>query len=148
MPRRRPSRLRRQAERLPAPALSVATIPYLSVRAARLLALAEHVAGAPRGWVADLLMAWSRITREPGYPLCLPVPACTCPWCDPLGARRDLADLLAELPRRERALIKVPLARIDRWFASRTLPDPHSRSGYWFERRLMEQEGWGRDDRA
>ncbi|MBB3094118.1 hypothetical protein FHR83_001770 [Actinoplanes campanulatus] len=55
-----------------------------------------------------------------------------------------LARLLAELPRRERALLRTPLARIDRWYAARTLPDPTCTADYWFERRLMDQEGWGR----
>ncbi|GGN72405.1 hypothetical protein GCM10010112_40660 [Actinoplanes lobatus] len=55
-----------------------------------------------------------------------------------------LAKLLADLPRRERALLRTPLARIDRWYTARTLPDPNRSADYWFERRLMDQEGWGR----
>lgn len=48
------------------------------------------------------------------------------------------------LTRRERALLRVPLGRLDRWFAARTLPDPLCTGRYWFERRLRDQDGWGR----
>ncbi|MBO3742600.1 hypothetical protein [Actinoplanes flavus] len=43
-----------------------------------------------------------------------------------------------------RPLPRTPLARIDRWYAARTLPDPTCTADYWFERRLVDQEGWGR----
>jgi hypothetical protein len=143
MPRRRPSRLRSQAQRLPASALPVAKIPFLSARAAQQLALAVQAAGHSPGWVASLLDAWSGVTRTQGHPLRLPTPACPCLGCDLVAARRYLADVLAELPRRERALLRDPLARIDRWYASRTLPDALSMSPHWFERRLIDQEDWG-----
>ena len=73
----------------------------------------------------------------------LPSPACPCLGCDLVTARRYLADVLAELPRRERALLSTPLARIDRWYAARTLPDALSTAPHWFERRLIDHEGWG-----
>ena len=63
---------------------------------------------------------------------------------DSFGARGTLDLILTLLPRRDRALLRVPLSRIDRWYAARTLPDPHSHSPHWFKRRLMEQQGWGR----
>jgi hypothetical protein len=143
MPRRRPSRLRSQPQRLPASAPPVAKIPFLSARAAQQLALAEHAVGLPQGWVAGLLKDWGTVTRRSGYPLYLPTPICPCHGCDLVGARRALANALAELPRRERALIGDQLARIDRWYASRTLPDSLSISPHWFERRVIDQVGWG-----
>ncbi|MEA5365728.1 hypothetical protein VA596_39815 [Amycolatopsis sp., V23-08] len=60
-----------------------------------------------------------------------------------MGARADLARLLDELPRRERALVRAVLSRADRRFVCRTPPDPLSRSPWWFERRFHEQDGWG-----
>jgi hypothetical protein len=144
MPRRRPGQLRLLSRRLPATRRPPEKIAYLSWSAIRQLALAEDAAGRPPGTIAELLRAWRRITREPGYPLCLPLPVCSCNFCDPVGARWTLARLLAELPRRDRALLRVPLSRIDRWYAARTLPNPHSTLPGWFDRRLTEQEGWGR----
>ncbi|GIF14211.1 hypothetical protein Ate01nite_42430 [Actinoplanes teichomyceticus] len=147
MPRKRPNQLRKLVDPPLATSRPPARIPGLSEAATRRLATAEQSQGWCPGRSAELLEAWSRVTREPGYPLCLPVPVCSCPYCDPIGARWLLAELMADLPRRERALLRTPLARIDRWYAARTLPDPHSTSDYWFERRLMEQEGGGRLNR-
>lgn len=144
MPRRRPGQLRKLATLRLFTSWPPVRIPGLSEAATRRIAQAEQILGWPPGRSAELLAAWNRVTREPGYPLYLPVPACPCPSCDPLGARWLLAELIAELPRRDRALLRVPLARIDRWFLARTLPDPHRAARYWFERRLMDQEGWGR----
>lgn len=144
MPRRRPGQLRKLSRRLPATDHPPEKIATLSWSATYRLALAEDAIGHSPGTAARLLQAWRRITREPGYPLCLPLPTCTCDSCDPLAARRSLDLLIEHLPRRDRPLLRVPLSRIDRWYSARTLPDPHIDSPYWFERRLMEQEGWGR----
>jgi hypothetical protein len=84
--------------------------------------------------------------QHTGYPLCLPIPICSCLECDdPVAARGDLALYLAELTTQELALLRLPLRRIDQWYANRTLPDPHSTKEHWFERRLTEQQGWGRE---
>jgi hypothetical protein len=144
MPRKRPGQLRKLVDPRPVMGRLPTKVPYLSESSLRRLARAERALGWPAGWCARLLSAWSRVTREPGYPLFLPLPVCSCPDCDPLGARRDLARLLEQMARPDRAILRVPLARIDRWYAARTLPDPHSTSAYWFERRMREQEGWGR----
>jgi hypothetical protein len=139
MPRRRPSSLRR-AHRIEA-AKPPVRVPHLSRRAVRQLAFAEVDAGSGPGHIAELLLAWDRGTRGPEV---LSVSAvCTCPGCDPVGARWGLAALLQELPRRERALVGAVLSRADRRFVSRTPPDPLSPSPWWFERRFHEQDGWG-----
>ncbi|MBB4961211.1 hypothetical protein [Micromonospora polyrhachis] len=119
-------------------------IPHLSRSTVRRLALIEHSQGWQPDTLARLLHAWSQITREPDYPLCPPIPVCSCYGCDPVSARFDLALRLAELPHRDQLILLAALRRTDRWYASRTLPDPHSTSHHWFDRRLMEQNGWGR----
>ncbi|MEU7785930.1 hypothetical protein [Amycolatopsis sp. NPDC049159] len=140
MPRRRPASLRR-AQRLDVAGPPPAKIPHLSRRAQRQLAFAEAAAGGSPGFVADLLEDWDRATRPPFR---LTLPASPHPDCDPVGTRWLLARVLAELPRRDRALVGAVLSRVDRRFAARTLPDPLNPSPWWFERRLFEQSGWGR----
>ncbi|MFJ7209993.1 hypothetical protein [Amycolatopsis sp. NPDC098790] len=139
MPRRRPGSLR-HPRRLDVAGPPPAKIPCLSRRAQRQLAFAEAAKGGSPGFVADLLQDWERATRPPFR---LTLPACSAPACDPVGTRWMLAQVLADLPRRERALVGVVLSRVDRRFAARTLPDPLNSSPWWFERRLFEQEGWG-----
>ncbi|MFJ1761720.1 hypothetical protein ACIOD2_15470 [Amycolatopsis sp. NPDC088138] len=140
MPRNRPSSLRR-AQRIEA-ATPPIRVPHLSRRAARELAFAEVDAGFGPGRIARLLIAWDRGTRSPDVLSVSDV--CPCPGCDPVGARRDLAGFLRELPRRERALVGAVLSRADRRFVRRTPPDPLGPSPWWFERRFHEQDGWGR----
>ncbi|WP_328613822.1 hypothetical protein OHS18_36475 [Amycolatopsis sp. NBC_00355] len=140
MPRSRPSSLRR-AHRIEA-ATPPIRVPHLSRRAARELAFAEVDAGFGPGSTAELLLAWDRGTRSPDVLSVSDV--CPCSECDPVGARRDLAGLLQKLPRRERALVRAVLSLADRRFARRTPSDPLSRSPWWFERRFLEQDGWGR----
>jgi hypothetical protein len=137
MPRRRPGSLRR-TRRLDVAGPPPAKIPHLSRRAARQLAFAEVDAGLWPGAVSGLLRDWQRGTRPPFR---LSWPACPC--CDPVGARADLARMLNDLPRRDRALIGALLSRADRRFAARTSPDPFSSSPWWFERRLHDQDGRG-----
>lgn len=138
MPRRRPGSLRR-TRRLDVVGPPPAKIPHLSRRAQRQLAIAEVDAGLWPGAVSGLLLAWLHGTRHVSRPSW---PHCSCPGCDPVGARADLARLLRELPRRDRALIGALLSRADRRYAERTLPDPRSTSPWWFERRLRDQNGW------
>lgn len=95
-------------------------------------------AGLRPGGIAELLLAWDCGSRRPA------VPSCPCPGCDPVGARNDLAGRLRDLPRRERALVGMVLSRADYRFAGRTSPDPLSSAPCWFERRFLEQDGWGR----
>jgi hypothetical protein len=139
VPRNRPSSLRR-AHRIETAEPPPAVVPHLSRRAARQLAFAEVDAGFAPGGVVELLRVWDRGTRGPDL---RSVPACPCPGCDLVGARRDLALSLQELPRRERALVGAALSRADRRYAARTSPDPLSREPWWFERRFQEQDGWG-----
>ncbi len=140
MPRRRPGSLRRP-RRLDVAGPPPVKIPYVSRRAQRRLAFAEVAAGVSPGFVAGLIEDWERATRPPFR---LILPACSCSGCDPVSARWLLASVLADLPRREQALVGAVLSRIDRRFAARTLPDPLASSPWWFERRLFEQDGWGR----
>ncbi|MEV7091290.1 hypothetical protein AB0M80_00465 [Amycolatopsis sp. NPDC051045] len=139
MPRRRPGSLRR-TRRLVVAGPPPAKIPYLSRRAMRQLAFAEADAGLSPGAVAGALRVWRYGTRPPFR---LSEPVCPCPGCDPVGTRAYLAQLLSDLPRRERALIGTELAKVDRRYLARTLPDPFSAAEWWFERRLSDQEGWG-----
>nr|AFO69335.1 hypothetical protein [Amycolatopsis orientalis subsp. vinearia] len=136
MPRRRSASLRR-TQRLDVAGPPPAKIPHLSRRAQRQLAFAEAAAGGSPGSVADLLEDWDRATR-------LTLPASPHPDCDPVGTRRLLAQVLADLPRRDRALVGAVLSRVDRRFAARTLPDPLNPSPWRFERRLFEQDGCDR----
>ncbi|MBE1498534.1 hypothetical protein H4696_005634 [Amycolatopsis lexingtonensis] len=140
MPRRRPGSLRRP-RRLDVAGPPPVKIPYLSRRAQRQLAFAEAAVGVSPGFVGDLLEDWERATRPPFR---LELPVSPHPDCDPVGTRWVLARVLDELPRRERALVGAVLSRVDRRFAARTLPDPRNPSPWWFERRLFEQNGWGR----
>jgi hypothetical protein len=110
MPRRGPSSLRR-AHRIEA-ATPPIRVPHHSRRAARELAFAEVDVGFGPGHIAELLLAWERGTRSPDVLSVSDV--CPCPGCDPVGARRDLAGLLQELSRRERALAGAVLSRADR----------------------------------
>lgn len=139
MPRNRPSSLRR-AHRIETAEPPPGGVPLLSRRAARQLAFAEVDAGFAPGGIVELLYAWDRGTRGPDL---LSVPSCSCSGCDPVGARRDLALSLRELPRRERALVGAALSQADRRYVARTPPDPLSREPWWFERRFLEQDGWG-----
>ncbi|GLY41730.1 hypothetical protein Amsp01_077530 [Amycolatopsis sp. NBRC 101858] len=138
MPRRRPGSLRR-TRRLDVAGPPPAKIPHLSRRAQRQLAFAEVDAGLWPGAVSEPLRAWLHETRRLSRPSW---PHCSCHGCDPVGARADLAGLLDRLPRRDRALLGPVLARADRRYADRTLPDPRDPSPWWFERRLRDQNGW------
>ncbi|MDX3190623.1 hypothetical protein PV458_19615 [Streptomyces sp. MN03-5084-2B] len=140
MPRRRPGSLRR-AQRLEFAGPPPVKIPHVSRRAMRQLVFAEATAGLLPGSVAECLQDWEEGTRPP-FRLILPVSPH--PLVDPVGTRRELAELLDRLPRRERALIGVALSRIDRRFAAQTVPDPLNDGQWWFERRFFEQDGWGR----
>ncbi|WP_410585967.1 hypothetical protein [Amycolatopsis sp. lyj-23] len=139
MPRRRPGSLRR-TRRLVVAGPPPAKIPRLSRRAQRQLAFAEADAGLRPGSILELLDYWRFGTRPPFR---LAKPICTCPGCDPVTTRAELARKLGELPRRERALIGAELARVDRRYLAQTLPDPFGTSPWWFERRLHDEEGWG-----
>jgi hypothetical protein len=139
MPRRRPGSLRR-TRRLDVAGPPPAKTPYLSRRALRQLAFAEVDAGLRPGKIVDMLGYWGYGTRPPFR---LSKPVCTCPGCDPVTSRAELARMLSDLPRRERALIGAELAKVDRRYLAQTLPDPFSASPWWFERRLYDEEGWG-----
>ncbi|MEV6831778.1 hypothetical protein [Amycolatopsis sp. NPDC051102] len=140
MPRRRPGSLRR-TRRLDVAGPPPAKIPQLSRRAQRQLAFAEADAGLVPGAVARALRNWEYFTRPPFR---FWRPDCPCPGCDPLADRADLAELLGTLPRRERALVGAVLAKADRRFLARTLPDPFPPwAEWWFECRLADQYGWG-----
>ncbi|WP_206795544.1 hypothetical protein [Amycolatopsis sp. MtRt-6] len=106
----------------------------------RQLAFAEADAGLSPGAVASALRGWQYRTRPPFRHW---MPDCPCLGCYPLHDRLDLAELLSALSRRERALVGAELAKADRRFLARTLPDPFAASPWWFERRFADQYGWG-----
>ncbi|HET6703975.1 hypothetical protein [Amycolatopsis sp.] len=139
MPRRRPGSLRR-TRRLDVAGPPPAKIPHLSRRAQRQLAFAEVDAGLRPGDIVEALEYWRYGTRPPFR---LSKPICTCPGCDPVTTRAELARMLSSLPRRERALIGAALGKVDRRYLGQTLPDPFGTSEWWFERRLYDEAGWG-----
>jgi hypothetical protein len=146
MPRKRPSALRVTDAVLPADRLvgpgrtrDFSRIKGLSARTSEAVQRLEAERFWP-GYVLYSLTAYSRFLRQPGRFLSLgPREVCSC--CDPVWARDELQEALDALPPGARDLRRI-VARLDRRFERRTLPDPRpprdGESTAWWHYRIYD----------
>ncbi|GAA1992433.1 hypothetical protein [Catenulispora subtropica] len=120
MPRNRPSAVRAAHPAPPKFSRPYSEVDGLSRRTTEILRRLEAGRFQP-GYVADAVASYRGLLRQPGRILYVDIDDCPC--CDPVHFRDQLDDVIRALPRGGGNDLRRLVAKLDREFERRTLPD-------------------------